>query len=60
MSINSPTGILDVTNATIRAGKLESTGDITCSSNLDATGQQTDEANCVHRAAFVGCTYHCG
>jgi hypothetical protein len=27
---------------------------------LDATGQQTDEANCVHRAAFVGCTYHCG
>jgi hypothetical protein len=27
---------------------------------LDSTGQQTDEANCVHRAAFVGCTYHCG
>ena len=27
---------------------------------LDAIGQQTDEANCVHRAAFVGCTYHCG
>jgi hypothetical protein len=27
---------------------------------IDATGQQTDEANCVHRAAFVGCTYHCG
>ena len=27
---------------------------------LDATGQQTDEANCVHRTAFVGCTYHCG
>jgi hypothetical protein len=27
---------------------------------LDASGQQTDEANCVHRAAFVGCTYHCG
>jgi len=27
---------------------------------LDASGQQTDEANCVHMAAFVGCTYHCG
>jgi len=27
---------------------------------LDALGAQTDEANCVHRAAFVGCTYHCG
>jgi len=27
---------------------------------LDALGAQTDEANAVHRAAFVGCTYHCG
>jgi hypothetical protein len=27
---------------------------------LDATGVQTDEANAVHIAAFVGCTYHCG
>jgi hypothetical protein len=27
---------------------------------LDASGQQTDKANCVHKAAFVGCTYHCG
>ena len=27
---------------------------------IDATGQQTDEANAVHRAAFVGVTYHCG
>jgi hypothetical protein len=27
---------------------------------LDASGQQTDEANAVHIAAFVGCTYHCG
>jgi len=27
---------------------------------LDASGAQTDEANCVYRAAFVGCTYHCG
>jgi hypothetical protein len=27
---------------------------------LDTDGQQTDEANCVHRAAYVGCTYHCG
>jgi hypothetical protein len=27
---------------------------------LDASGQQTDEANCVHKAAFVGVTYHCG
>lgn len=27
---------------------------------LDAAGQQTDEANAVHIAAFVGCTYHCG
>ena len=38
MSIQSPTGILDVTNATLRAGKLESTGDITCSSNLVVSG----------------------
>jgi hypothetical protein len=28
--------------------------------HLDASGQQTDEANAVHIAAFVGCTYHCG
>jgi hypothetical protein len=27
---------------------------------LDASGVQTDEANAVHIAAFVGCTYHCG
>jgi hypothetical protein len=27
---------------------------------LDATGVQTDEANAVHTAAFVGVTYHCG
>jgi len=27
---------------------------------LDALGAQTDEANAVHIAAFVGCTYHCG
>tara|TARA_B110000285_G_scaffold215880_1_gene262650 strand:- start:399 stop:1853 length:1455 start_codon:yes stop_codon:yes gene_type:complete len=27
---------------------------------LDANGVITDEANTVHRAAFVGCTYHCG
>ena len=27
---------------------------------LDATGVQTDEANAVHIAAFVGVTYHCG
>jgi hypothetical protein len=27
---------------------------------LDASGAQTDEANTVHKAAFVGCTYHCG
>jgi len=27
---------------------------------LDVSGQQTDEANAVHIAAFVGCTYHCG
>ena len=27
---------------------------------LDASGAQTDEANTVHIAAFVGCTYHCG
>jgi len=27
---------------------------------LDASGQQTDEANAAHVAAFVGCTYHCG
>ena len=25
-----------------------------------ADGTQTDEANTVHIAAFVGCTYHCG
>jgi hypothetical protein len=27
---------------------------------LAADGTQTDEANAVHIAAFVGCTYHCG
>ena len=27
---------------------------------LDASGVRTDEANAVHTAAFVGCTYHCG
>uniref|UniRef100_A0A6C0CMM5 F5/8 type C domain-containing protein n=1 Tax=viral metagenome TaxID=1070528 RepID=A0A6C0CMM5_9ZZZZ len=27
---------------------------------LTADGSQTDEANTVHIAAFVGCTYHCG
>jgi hypothetical protein len=27
---------------------------------LDANGVETDEANTVHIAAFVGCTYHCG
>jgi len=27
---------------------------------LDASGVETDEANAVHIAAFVGCTYHCG
>jgi hypothetical protein len=27
---------------------------------LAADGSQTDEANTVHTAAFVGCTYHCG
>ena len=27
---------------------------------LDANGVGTDEANAVHIAAFVGCTYHCG
>ena len=27
---------------------------------LDANGVETDEANTVYIAAFVGCTYHCG
>jgi hypothetical protein len=27
---------------------------------LDADGNITDEANAVYKAAFVGCTYHCG
>jgi hypothetical protein len=27
---------------------------------LTTDGTQTDEANTVHTAAFVGCTYHCG
>ena len=27
---------------------------------LDADGNITDEANHVYKAAFVGCTYHCG
>jgi len=27
---------------------------------LDTDGNITDEANAVHIAAFVGCTYHCG
>jgi hypothetical protein len=27
---------------------------------LTSDGTQTDEANAVYKAAFVGCTYHCG
>jgi hypothetical protein len=27
---------------------------------LTTDGTQTDEANAVHIASFVGCTYHCG
>ena len=27
---------------------------------LDTDGVETDEASAVHKAAFVGCTYHCG
>ena len=27
---------------------------------LTSDGQITDEANAIHIAAFVGCTYHCG
>jgi len=27
---------------------------------LDVSGTPTDEANAVHRAVFIGCTYHCG
>jgi hypothetical protein len=27
---------------------------------LDINGNITDEANCIYKAAFVGCTYHCG
>ena len=27
---------------------------------LDANGVETDEASHVYKAAFVGCTYHCG
>ena len=27
---------------------------------LDANGMETDEANHVYKAAFLGCTYHCG
>ena len=27
---------------------------------LDAHGIETDETNCIYKAAFVGCTYHCG
>jgi len=27
---------------------------------LDANGVETNEANAVYKAAFVGCTYHCG
>jgi len=27
---------------------------------LDASGVETDETSAVHKAAFVGCTYHCG
>ena len=27
---------------------------------LDTSGQQTDEANAMWTAAYVGCTYHCG
>jgi hypothetical protein len=27
---------------------------------LDANGMKTDKSNAVHKAAYVGCTYHCG
>ena len=27
---------------------------------LDADGLETSESNAVHKAAYVGCTYHCG
>jgi len=27
---------------------------------LDENGEITTEENCVYKAAFVGCTYHCG
>ena len=27
---------------------------------LDASGTETDDTNYVYKAAFVGCTYHCG
>jgi hypothetical protein len=41
----------DPSGATERAYKIR---------YLDANGNITDEANAVHIAAFVGCTYHCG
>tara|TARA_R110002153_G_scaffold67078_1_gene178892 strand:+ start:92 stop:2245 length:2154 start_codon:yes stop_codon:yes gene_type:complete len=41
----------DPTGATEKAYKI---------GYLDANGVITDEANVVHTAAFVGCTYHCG
>ena len=27
---------------------------------LDANGNETTAETCIYRAAFVGCTYHCG
>jgi hypothetical protein len=27
---------------------------------LDVSGVPTDEANAVHKAVYMGCTYHCG
>jgi hypothetical protein len=38
-------------------GETEKAYKIRC---LDASGNQTDEANSTSIAAFIGCTYHCG
>ena len=48
MSSHRPLRFLD---ASVRADEIR---------YLTADGQITDEANAVHTAALVACTYHCG
>ena len=74
MPIEAPSGTLDIENAKLRVSEFSATTGVGITNStstrqlesiypiryIDADGTQTDEANAVHIAAFVGCTYHCG